>query len=60
LNHAAVEQQAFDLVSLPGAARIRRPAVDMKCVTDDGDFGLSRRRVGGPGEKRMDCQWHDQ
>jgi hypothetical protein len=42
LHHAAVEEQAFDLVALPRAAGVSRLAVDVERLADDAHLRLPR------------------
>ncbi len=42
LHHARVEEQPFDLVAVPDAARVGRCAVDEELFSPDGDCGLAR------------------
>ena len=45
LHHPRVEQEPLDLLAVPGAALVRRLAVDMEGVADDGDVRFARRAL---------------
>ena len=40
LHHARVQQQAFDLVTVPDAAFVCRLTVDVKLIAANRDYGL--------------------
>src|SRR5262249_20899097 len=52
LHHAAVQQEAFDLLAAPRAALVRRLAVDEEAFALDGHFRLARGSLGC-----VRCNW---
>ena len=52
LDHARVEEEAFNAVTVPGAARVGGLAVEVEVLADDGDVGLfGRGRVEGSSDE---------